>query len=73
MGSTDPRRDRGHCRRIGLGKSITAQSAMKLLPEETAMYTNGHHLLGRPGYTALARGGDDALRAGRWLWYSRTL
>lgn len=26
----------------GCGKSITAQSAMKLLPEETAMYTNGH-------------------------------
>ena len=57
----------------GCGKSITAQSAMKLLPEETAMYTNGHIYWDGRDILPLREGDMNALRAGRWLWYSRTL
>ena len=55
----------------GCGKSITAQSAMKLLPEETAMYTNGHIYWDGRDILPFAREGDERCGAGRWLWYSR--
>lgn len=46
----------------GCGKSITAQSAMKLLPEETAMYTNGHIYWDGRDILPLREGDMNALR-----------